>query len=235
MRWDDLPEISHHVAARPVSGAAAAACGAAVAPGYLVEDGDWDVLRELRERAVLCPACQQAAGLRHVALQRDRYGGWPRSRALLYGVGLLGALDRCRNCPGCRSGGHAEGVRCAEAHGLARAERALWEECRRWVRRSAAFLELTGWSTADLFLYGDGSVAYYARLAPLWQESGELTGAALAVAVDLLESGGRPGPKDRWGAVPDGPAPPRPEPHPYGGGRMMPSRRMQNPPGTRRG
>ena len=94
----------------------------------------------------------------------------------------------------------------------------MWEECRRWLWRCGGLLQHTGWSTADLYLYADGSVAYYARLAPLWQESGELTGAALAAALELLASSGRGGPKADVRDVAGGPEAPGPEPHFYRGG-----------------
>ena len=81
----------------------------------------------------------------------------------------------------------------------------MWEECRRWLWRCGGLLEHTGWSTADLYLYADGSVAYYGRLAPLWEESGELTGAALAAALELLASTGRDGPKAGGRDVAGGP------------------------------
>lgn len=110
----------------------------------------------------------------------------------------------------------------------------MWEECRRWVWRCGELLEHTGWSTADLYLYADGSVAYYGRLAPLWQESEELTGAALAVASELLEALGQDGPKARAGELVPGSAASRSERRPCGGERVMPSRLRQRAPGTRR-
>ena len=94
----------------------------------------------------------------------------------------------------------------------------MWEGCRRWLWRCGGLLEHTGWSTADLYLYVDGSVAYYARLAPLWEESGEMTDAALAVALELLGASGREGPKAGVRDAAGGPEAPGPESRFYRGG-----------------
>ena len=53
--------------------------------------------------------------------------------------------------------------------------------------------DATGGRPANIYQFGCGSVAYFAPDAPDFQEAGELTGEALAMALRVLEISGMPG------------------------------------------
>ena len=176
--------VERHIAGRD----GARLCDGEPTSEWDISSEDWMQLRKARVAATLCPDCQDSVHLRDVA--PELYGMGRMTPAHLYAVPVLAAFDAIRNCSHCRR--HTDDD-CAAWRKARKAVGVLQEQSVRFVRGVDELRHATGGCSATIYEFAGGSVAYFAPEAPDFAEAGELKGADLAQARQILDERCMPG------------------------------------------